>query len=101
MAAVTLAEVKAYAGIVINDADSTIAFLMLAAKKYIDGKTGKLHLLDTTDIENDDLYKLAIMNLVQHWYDHHDIENPGTTSTVPHTIDAIITHITLCGDYVA
>ena len=90
----TLEEAKLYLRVESNVTveDDLISALISAAADYIANATGKP--------DNDsELYKLCEKILVAHWY-----ENRGTATTaniieMPHTVQAILTHIKLSGAY--
>jgi uncharacterized phage protein (predicted DNA packaging) len=105
-----LNDAKAYAKIDINDDDPLIQSLIASATTYINGKTGKTKVktgIDKStglpiydDISKDELYNLCIKMLVAHWNENRSPQVPGTLTKVEFSVDALISHITLCGDYV-
>lgn len=93
----TLEDVKNYlrVDVDVTDDDALIQSLMAAAQQYITNQTGKQYK------ENDEVWNLCIKLLVAHWYDNRQINpsKPGTLEEFPHSVTAIITHISLCGAY--
>jgi len=93
MAALSLDDVKLYLRVDINDDDGLIQDLMDGSIKYLERMTGKAS--DTTD----GVWKMAIKYLCSHWYENRDDTVAGRDAKVDHTIDSLITHISLCTDY--
>lgn len=104
----TLDEIKLYlrAG---DDDDITIAALMAAATGYVNGQTGKTQVKTGVDADNlpvydeiatDELYNQAIKLMVAHWYENRGVEVPGQLTRISHSVDALVSHISLCGDYI-
>lgn len=91
-----LQEVKNYLRVdedIIED-DELIKSLIESAKQYIEFQTGKKY-------KEFGIWNIAIKILVLHWYDNRTI-NPnktGSLSEYPHSISAMINHISLCSDY--
>lgn len=92
----TLDDAKLYMR-VDDDADDTlITSLITAAQQYIERKTGKVYKPE------DELWNLCIKQLVSHWYENREVQATSTRSnlvTIDHTVDTMISHIALCGDY--
>ena len=104
----TLDEAKKYLRIDATDEDDLILSLITAATGYINGQTGKTQVktgiggdgLPTyADISTDALYNLIIKQMITHWFDNRAVETPGQISKISYSVDAIINHIALCGDY--
>jgi uncharacterized phage protein (predicted DNA packaging) len=93
-----LNEMKEYLRITYTDEDALISAQIQAATQYLKGKTSKT-LCGETAIDNDELFKQAVKLLVAHWYEERHIIAGGTLSNIDHTVDAIIQHISCCGDY--
>ena len=95
----TLDDVKNYIKVDsdITDDDVLIQSLMTAAQEYIVNQTGKQYKSD------DEVWNLTIKLLVSHWYDNRQL-NPAKTGNLaeyPHSVTALITHISLCSAYPA
>ena len=104
----TLEEVKLYLRVDGTDSDTDIAAFMLGASAYIDGKTGKTQVKTGVvddlpvyrPITADELYNLCNKMLIAHWYEHRGPEVAGTLTKVTHSVDALVNHIAMCGDYI-
>lgn len=106
----TLAELKLYLRVGDNE-DELIQALLTSATSYINQQTGKTKKLTgevdpetlfpiTADISTDELYNHAIKLMCAHWYEHRGIEVAGTVTRITHSVDALVNHIAVCGDYV-
>ncbi len=91
--ALTLDDVKLYLRVDSGAEDPLIQDLMGGAIAYIQRMSGKVY--DPTD----GVWKMAIKYLCSHWYENRDDTAAGRDAKVDHTIDALITHISLCADY--
>jgi uncharacterized phage protein (predicted DNA packaging) len=93
----TLEDVKLYLRVDsdLTEDDTLIQSLMAAAQTYITNQTGKQYLVD------DEVWNLVIKLLVSHWYDNRQINSskPGVLSEYPHSVTALIHHISLCSAY--
>jgi uncharacterized phage protein (predicted DNA packaging) len=94
----TLDDVKNYIKVDsdLTDDDVLIQSLMDAAQEYIVNQTGKQY-------NNDKVWDVCICLLVSHWYDNRQL-NPAKTGNLaeyPHSVTALITHISLCSAYPA
>jgi uncharacterized phage protein (possible DNA packaging) len=107
----TLDEAKKYLRVDgdITDDDTLIQSSLIAAASYINGKTGKTKVKTGVDgeglpiygdITEDELYNLCLKMLLAHWYENRVPQIPGAYTNVDHSVDALITHISLCGDYI-
>lgn len=103
-----LISLKKYLRIEHSEDDLELTAMMGAAEAYINGQTGKTEVQTGVDadgeptyspITNSDLYCLAVKLVVSHWYTNRGIETPGTSTKFGHSFDAIVNHISLCGDY--
>lgn len=92
-AALTLDDVKLYLRVDGADEDTLIQDLMDGAVGYMQRMTGKAY--DPAD----GVWKMAIKYLCSHWYENRDDAAAGRDAKVSHTIDALISHISLCDDY--
>lgn len=98
MAALTKADIKLYLRVDHAADDALIDALLLAASSYINNKTGKT-LSSAANINTDAVYQLGVKLLCAHWYENRGVEIPGSLTKISHSIDAIIDHISLCGEY--
>lgn len=105
----TLDEVKLYLRVDSTDEDAGITALLAAATSYINQQTGKTKKITGTDeaglpvtiaIDTDDLYNLCIKLMVAHWYENRGVEIPGSLTRITHSVDALVNHISMCGDYI-
>ncbi len=103
----TLDEVKLYLRVDGTADDALITGLITAAAKYIDGQTGKTQ-VKTGEVDGvatygpisaDALYILANKIMIAHWYENRGIKIAGTLTDIPHSAEAIVQHIAMCGDY--
>lgn len=99
----TLNDTKLYLK-VDNTADDTfIQSLIAAATSYINQQTGKTKkVVDDVevDISTDELYNLCLKMMIAHWYENRGVEIAGNFTKISHSVDALVSHIALCGDYV-
>lgn len=100
----TLDDAKLYLKVDTSDDDALIQSLITAAETYIKQQTGKTKKIvgaEEKDISTDDLYNLCVKLLVAHWYENRGPEAVGTVvARFSHSVNAIIHHISMCGDYV-
>lgn len=91
---ITLAEAKSYLRVEteMTAEDDLITGLINAASDYIQECTGK------TD-DGSPLYSLCEKILVAHWYENRTVVASATTE-LPHSVQAMLTHIKLSGKYV-
>lgn len=89
----TLNDLKKHLIVDFDDDDGLIQAYMGAAIDYIQQTTGK-----TYDPAKE-VWNLAIKILVKHWYDRREVELDGRLAKVSFSIDALINHISMCGDY--
>lgn len=95
----TLETIKEYLKVDHCYEDTLITSLLAAAESYIKQTTGKT-LKGTAAINTDELYNLCVKLMVAHWYENRAVQSPTQLSSVTHSVDALINHIALCGDYV-
>jgi len=98
----TLEELKLYLRVDGNDEDALIQSFLTAATNYIQRQTGKTKVRSGdgyVSIENDELYNLCVKLMVAHWHSNRGVEIPGTLTKITHSVDALINHISMCGDY--
>jgi uncharacterized phage protein (predicted DNA packaging) len=93
----------------ITDHDTLIQESIDSAIILINGQTGKTQVKTGVDdaglpvygpISADGLWIQCVKMLVAHWYMNRGVETAGTTSRTSFSVDAIINHIAMCGDYV-
>lgn len=109
MPALTLAEIKTFLRVDSDAEDALLTAQMTAAQSFIGGKISKTRHVTKDesgeptdeDIASDELYKHAVKLLVAHWYENRAVETAGnkTLNKISFTVEAIITHIETCGDY--
>ncbi len=107
---VSLADVKLYLRVTGDDEDSLIAAQVTAAENYLLGKVSKTKRRVGTDasdvdifvgIADDLLFQQCVKLMVAHWYENRAVNVMGTNIvSIKHTVDAIVAHIEICGDYV-
>ncbi len=106
----SIEDMKLYLRVDADDEDSLIEAQMLAADKYISGKLSKTQALSGVSetgektyvpLAEDPLYQQCIKLMVAHWYENRSVVATGTIAAkIQHTVDAILTHIEGCGDYI-
>lgn len=105
----TLAELKLYLKVDGADDDALITSLLSAATSYIDKQTGKTQVKTSVDasgtpvyaaISTSELYNTCVKLMVAHWYENRGVEIAGNLTRITHSVDALIQHIAMCGDYV-
>jgi uncharacterized phage protein (predicted DNA packaging) len=105
-----LNEVKTYLRVDGDAEDALITSFMTAATQYVNTQTGKTQVKTGEDsaglpvygdIDADALWCLAVKLLVTHWYENRGPEVVGRSVVkISHSVDALINHIAMCGDYV-
>lgn len=108
----TLEDAKNYLRVDTDDDDALIQALITAAESYINQQTGKTkRIVDIDqngqpiyeDIKESELWKLAVKLLLAHWYENRGVETSGgrvAVTKISHSVDALVNHIAMCGDYV-
>jgi len=105
----TLTEAKIYLKIDGNDADidNEIASLMLASQQFLIRTIGKTQVIvdengiqTYKNISEDSLFNLANKLLLAHWYENRGIELQGNYTKISFSVEALINHFALCGDYI-
>ena len=92
MADITLLEVKNYLRINHNVDDTYISELINFSKKFIEEQTGvKYTTFDTT-------YRMAIYQVVAHFYDKRESVSEKSNVVVPYTLNTLIQHIGMRGE---
>ncbi len=84
---ITLAEARSYLRVDTSEEDELITALIQAAAQYIEEATGRAD--DASAV-----YELCEKILVAHWYEHREAVS-GSVTEVPHTLQALLTHIKL------
>jgi uncharacterized phage protein (predicted DNA packaging) len=94
----TLDEAKKYLRVDTTADDTLIQSFITAATTYIYGQTGKT-LYKGAVISTDELYNLCLKMMLAGWYENRGPEIAGNLTKVSHSVDALICHISICGDY--
>lgn len=89
MAALTVADVKAYLRIAGTEEDTELTALMSAADSVIRTQTGKNY-IGTNDINTDEMFKTAQKQIVATWYSNREEAVAGSVVQLPHSAEAII-----------
>lgn len=107
--ALTLEQMKVFLKVTDSAEDDLITAQTTAAAQYLKGQTSKTKHASGTDtsgnttytaIEEDLLFQQAVKLMVAHWYENRAVVVSGTIVTkIDFTVDAIIQHISCCGDY--
>ncbi|GIO22433.1 head-tail connector protein [Oceanobacillus sp. J11TS1] len=83
-------EIKEYLRIDHDEDDFTLQSLTKRAKMYIENGVGRID-------ENNELFKMAVIVLVGHWYDNRELSRIGNASyPIPHSFEAIIQQLRYC-----
>lgn len=90
---ITLEETKQYLRISYENDDTYIESLITMAKQLIKEQTGVEY------VEGDEVYKMTILQAVAHFYDKREAYSEKAVTTVPYTLDCLIKHIGMRGDY--
>ena len=99
----TVEELKLYLRVDGTEDDGLIGSLLTAATSYIQRTTGKTKVVVAgveSDIANDESYNICIKMMVAHWYENRGVEIAGNLTKISHSVDALVAHISLCGDYI-
>lgn len=75
-----------------DEEDHTLEPLVQAAVQYIERSTG------IAFDGQDDVYLTAIKMLAAHWYDNRGVL-AGNAMEIPYSVETMLSHIKLCGDY--
>ncbi len=86
-----LNEIKQYLRIGHDIDDPYLMELISFSKKFIEEQTGVSY------SEKDDVYKIAIKQVVAHFYDKREAVSEKTNIVVPYTMDCLIKHIGIRG----
>ena len=89
---ITLEETKKYLRIGHNVDDTYITELIAMSKNFIKQCTGVEY------NNNDDVYKMAILQCVAHFYDKRETVSEKAVAVVPFTLDGLIKHIGMRGE---
>lgn len=108
--AISTADVKLYLRVGGSAEDTLIASLVTAAQKYIQQQSGKTLVVvppvapatesTTAAIDTDELYVLAVKRVVARMYSHRGDNLPERSAKEDPTVQMLINHISMCGDYV-
>lgn len=93
-----LTDIKEYLKIDNDAEDALLESLFSAAESYIKQTTGKT-LKGTAAISTDELYNLCVKIMIAHWYENRAVQTPTTLTNFDYSVQALINHISLCGDY--
>ena len=107
----TLSEMKLYLRVDGTDEDALITSLVASSSSYIKQQTGKTKKLTgetdpvtllpvTAAIETDELYNLCLKLICSHWYENRGVEVAVNMTKLSHSVDALVNHIAMCGEYV-
>lgn len=99
----TVDDLKIYLRVDGTDDDDLISGLIAAATSYIQRTTGKTKVVISAveaDISTDELYNICLKMMIAHWYENRGVEIAGNLTKISHSVDALVAHISLCGDYV-
>jgi len=110
----TLEEAKLYLRVDGDEEDTLIQSLIDAAETYLARQTGKAEVIIThndpetglpvwADIRTDALWNLAVKLFLAHWYENRGVEKASSRANIAkisHSVDALVNHISMCGDYV-
>lgn len=87
-----LEEIKQYLRIDHDEDDAMLATFKGMADEYIKNAVGQID-------ENRQIYKLANVILVGHWYDNRELVRIGNASyPIPHSFESIIQQLRYCKD---
>ena len=89
--AISLEETKDFLRITYDNDDNYINELISMAEKYIEEQTGVEYK------EDDKVYKIAILQVVAHFYDKRESVSEKNAVIVPYTMDSLIKHIGIRG----
>lgn len=88
---VDLQEIKNYLRISHDLDDSFLTSLEMFSSSFIEEQTG------VTYNEGDEVYKMAIMQVISHFYDKRESVSDKSSVIVPFTMDCLIKHIGIRG----
>lgn len=86
-----LNEIKNYLRINHNVDDCFLENLSVFAEKLIEEQTGVQY------CNNDEIYKMALLQVIAHFYDKREAVSEKTNIVVPYTMDCLIKHIGIRG----
>ena len=91
---ITLEEAKVYLKVESNvtEDDELITALISAASEYIQNATGKAD-------SGSKIYDLCEKVLIAHWYENRGVATTANIIEMPHTVQAMLTHIKLSQAY--
>lgn len=98
-----LIEIKEYLKVDHAYEDVLLTSLISAAESFIKQTTGKTKVVVNeveATISTDELYNLCVKLMVAHWYENRAVQSPTNLTKIDYTVQALINHISLCGDYV-
>ena len=99
-----LNEVKLYLRVDGTLEDELIKSMIDAAIEYIKSASGKTQLKAGGELTDSELVKLAVKQLVTHWYDHRGTQylsgNFKNTADIDYSVKVILGHITTSQEYI-
>lgn len=99
-----LEDVKLYLRVDGTIEDELISSMIDAAIEYVKSASGKTKLANGNDITDSELVKLAIKQLVTHWYDHRGTQylsgNFKNVAEISYSVKTILAHITTSREFV-
>lgn len=90
---ISISEIKSYLRINHSADDAYIENLLEIAKSFIGEQTGVKY------VKEDKVFSQGVLFLVAHLYDNRSPISEKAVNTVPFTLDAIICHLKIRGQY--
>ena len=90
---ITIKDVKQYLRISYSNDDNYLELLIKTAKQLIEEQTGVVY------NDKDEIYRLAILQVVSHFYDKRESFSDKSLTTIPYTMDCLIKHLGMRGNY--
>lgn len=85
-----------------DDEDEVIQGFIDATEVYVKSVTGKTKVKvgeSEADISTDALWILTVKKIIARWYTHRGDNLPASVAKEDVSIEMLINHISLCGDY--
>lgn len=104
----TLETIKEYLKVDHDDEDVLLTSLISAAEGFTQKTTGKTQVKTGVDelgvttyaaINTDELYNLCVKLMVAHWFENRAVQTNTQLNDFSFSVQALINHISLCGDY--
>lgn len=104
MTMITLAKVKLYCRIDVQDDDTLLNSLMAAAEALIKQQSGKNAYIGDgsitpVNIRDTDLFETCVCQLVEHWYDRRGAADTVQFNDIPFATDMLIAHFKYSCEY--